>query len=119
MTRFSLTMDEALDFILESAYLGNGSEVFVPKIKSYSLTDLKETIKELLGNVGDKNISLRPGEKLHEVLINQDEVRYAWEYYDNYVIFTPEKDISESLPIVRLVWEQSPKYIPPEFGPQD
>ena len=95
MTRFSLTMNEALDFILESAYLGNGSEVFVPKIKSYSLTDLKETIKELLGNVGDKNISLRPGEKLHEVLINQDEVRYTWEYYDNYVIFTPEKDVSE------------------------
>jgi hypothetical protein len=31
----------------------------------------------------------------------------------------PEKDISESLPIVRLAWEQSPKYIPPEFGPQD
>ena len=95
MTRFSLTMNEALDFILESAYLGNGSEVFVPKIKSYSLTDLKETIKELLGNVGDKNISLRPGEKLHEVLINQDEVRYTWEYYDNYVIFKPVIDVCE------------------------
>ena len=89
MTRFSLTMKEALDFILESAYLGNGSEVFVPKIKSYSLTDLKETIKELLGNVGDKNISLRPGEKLHEVLINGDEIRQTWEYNDMYLVSNP------------------------------
>ena len=95
MTRFSLTMDEALDFILESAYLGNGSEVFVPKIHSYSLTDLKETITDLLGSVGEKYISLRPGEKLHETLINQDEIRYTWEFHNNYIIFPPTKDISD------------------------
>jgi UDP-N-acetylglucosamine 4,6-dehydratase/5-epimerase len=95
MTRFSLTMDEALDFILESAYLGKGSEVFVPKIRSYSLMDLKDTIKDLFGNVGEQNISLRPGEKLHETLINQDEIRYTWEFNDHYLIFPPTKSISE------------------------
>jgi UDP-N-acetylglucosamine 4,6-dehydratase/UDP-glucose 4-epimerase len=95
MTRFSLTMNEALDFILESVYLGNGSEVFVPKIKSYSLMNLKDAIKDLLGNVGENYISRRPGEKLHETLMNKDEVRYAWEYHNNYVIFTPTKRNSD------------------------
>ena len=95
MTRFSLTMDEALDFILESTFLGKGSEVFVPKLRSYSIMDMKNAVSELVNDMGHTIISIRPGEKLHETLINQDEARYTWEFNNTYVIFNPSKSESE------------------------
>ncbi len=95
MTRFSLTMDEALDFILESTFIGKGSEVFVPKLRSYSIMDLKQSIVELIGDSGEEITSIRPGEKLHETLINHDEIRYTWEFDNKYVIFSPLKNESE------------------------
>ena len=95
MTRFSLTMDEALDFILESTFLGNGSEVFIPKLRAYSIMDLKNTVSELIKKTGEKHIPIRPGEKLHETLINSNEIRYAWEFKDKYVLFSPSKPQSE------------------------
>ena len=95
MTRFSLTMDEALDFILDSTFLGNGSEVFVPKLKSYSIMDLKNSVSELVNYTPHTITSIRPGEKLHETLINYDEARYTWEFNDTYIIFNPLKSESE------------------------
>lgn len=89
MTRFSITMDEALDFILESTEIGSGSEIFVPKLRAYSITDLKNVLVDLLGNTKEKYIGIRAGEKLHEVLINQDELRYTYEVDDKYVILNP------------------------------
>jgi len=86
MTRFSITMDEALDFILESTTIGEGSEVFVPKLKAYSVMDLKNVLIDLLGNFGEEVIGIRSGEKLHEVLINADEIRNTWELKNKYVI---------------------------------
>ncbi|MDC0451477.1 polysaccharide biosynthesis protein [Nitrosopumilus sp.] len=89
MTRFSLTMDEALDFILDSTFIGKGSEVFIPKLRSYSIIDLKNAVTKIFTNPGEKQISIRPGEKLHETLINFDETRYTWEFKDKYVLFNP------------------------------
>lgn len=86
MTRFSITMNEALDFILESTMLGRGSEVFIPKLKAYSIMDVKNVLFELLGKTGEINSGIRFGEKLHESLINQDELRYTWELDNKYVI---------------------------------
>lgn len=86
MTRFSITMNEALDFILESTMLGRGSEVFIPKLKAYSIMDLKHALFELLGKTGEINSGIRFGEKLHESLINQDELRYTWELDNKFVI---------------------------------
>jgi len=95
MTRFSMTMDEALDFILESATIGKGSEVFIPKLKAYSINDLKNSLFELLENTGEKITSLRPGEKMHEAFINFDEIRYAWELDNKYVLFNSAKSDDE------------------------
>ena len=86
MTRFSVTMNEALDFILESTELGLGSEVFVPKLKSYSILDVKDAIMELLGKTDEEMVGIRLGEKLHEVLINEYEIGYTWEMDDKYII---------------------------------
>ena len=95
MTRFSLTMSETLDFILESTFLGKSSEVFVPKLRAYSIMDLKDALVELVGETQEEIISIRPGEKLHETLINADELRYTWEFDNKYIIFSPFREINE------------------------
>ena len=89
MTRFSITMDEAIDFILNASNLGQGSEIFIPKLKAYSLAKIKEVLFELLDNTGEEIIGLRPGEKLQETLINSDELRYTWKINDMYMIINP------------------------------
>ena len=95
MTRFNITMNDALDFILKSTSHAKGSEIFVPKLKSYVLSDIKNVLNELLNDTGSESIGIRPGEKLHETLINQDEILNAFEYNDMYMIFDPQYDISE------------------------
>ncbi len=95
MTRFSLTMDEALNFILESVYLGKGSEVFIPKLRAYSIMDLKQAIVNLIKNTGEEITNIRPGEKLHETLINFDETQFTWEFDDKFIIFNSSKKESE------------------------
>jgi UDP-N-acetylglucosamine 4,6-dehydratase/UDP-glucose 4-epimerase len=89
MTRFSITMSEALDFILKSAEYGQGSEIFVPKIRAYTISDIKNSLTELLEDYGEDVVGIRPGEKLHETLINTEEIRYSWEYRDVYMITNP------------------------------
>ena len=89
MTRFSITMNEALDFILHATELGTGSEIFVPKLRAYSLLDVKEMLFEILENTGEEIIGTRPGEKLNEILINSDEIRYGWEIDNMYMISNP------------------------------
>jgi len=89
MTRFSITMDEALNFILKAAEQGQGSEIFVPKIRAYTIFDIKKALTEILGDHGEEIVGIRPGEKLHETLINNEEIRYSWEYKDLYMITNP------------------------------
>ena len=89
MTRFSITMDEALDFILKATEHGQGSEIFVPKIRAYTIFDIKKTLIEILGDYGEEIVGIRPGEKLHETLISSEESRYSWEYKDLYMITNP------------------------------
>jgi len=89
MTRFSITMDEALNFILKVTQIGHGSEIFVPKLKSYQINDVKNALTEILGDSGSEITGIRPGEKLHETLINKDEIRYSWDFQDVYMITSP------------------------------
>jgi UDP-N-acetylglucosamine 4,6-dehydratase/UDP-glucose 4-epimerase len=89
MTRFSITVNEALDFILNATNSGKGSEIFVPKMRSYNIMDLKDALNDLFGNYGEEIVGIRPGEKLHEVLINEDEIRYTWEHSGMYLITNP------------------------------
>jgi len=89
MTRFSISIDEALDFILKAAEIGKGSEIFVPKLRAYSIMDVKDTLFDLLGKTDEEIVGVRVGEKLNEILINQDEMKYSWEYQDMYLILDP------------------------------
>ena len=106
MTRFSLTMNEALKFILEAAMHGKGSEIFIPKLKAYTISDIKDTLFELLKRTGEQKIPIRPGEKINEVLINKDEMRYVWEFKNKYVIFKPtlmDEQIRKSYPGIKKI----------------
>ena len=89
MTRFSLTMDEALSFILKAAEFGKGSEIFVPKMRAYTITDVKESLTGIFGDYGEEIIGIRSGEKIHETLISKDEIKYSWEYNNMYMISSP------------------------------
>ena len=97
MTRFSITMNEALDFILKSTQMGKGSEIFVPKLKAYSITSVADALKELLGDFGEENISVRQGEKIHESLINIDEMRSTIEDESTYTILNPSHINDENI----------------------
>ena len=89
MTRFSISIDEALDFILKATEIGKGSEIFVPKLKAYSLMDVKDALFDLLGKTDEEIVGIRAGEKVNEILINKDEMKYCWEYQDMYLITNP------------------------------
>ena len=95
MTRFSITMDAALDFIINSTFAGKGSEIFVPKLRAYQIRDICDALFDLLGNSGEEVIDIRPGEKINETLINIDEIRNTWESDTNYIIFNPLMDSEE------------------------
>jgi len=101
MTRFTITMNEALEFILNATETGKGSEIFIPRLKSYDMSTLIETLQELLGTIKQEVTGIRPGEKLHETLINSDEIRYTWNVNDMYMLTNPHhklfntKELSE------------------------
>ena len=87
MTRFNITMNQAIKLIFDSIKLGNGGEIFVPKLKSYKLETLKDSLFEVLKtSVNIKKILVRPGEKFHESLISEEELRNTYEIDDYYVI---------------------------------
>ena len=115
MTRFSITMNEALDFILNATKVGKGSEVFIPKLCAYNIADVKNALIELLSDTGEKIIGIRTGEKLHETLINEDEIRYSWEFKNMYMITNPlyslftDKNIKESYQGIKKI-EDMQKY---------
>ena len=83
MTRFWLTLEQGARFVMRCTALMQGGEVFVPKIPSTKITDLAQAIAP--GAELDV-IGIRPGEKLHEVLINEDESRSTLEREDMYVV---------------------------------
>ncbi|AFS80017.1 polysaccharide biosynthesis protein CapD [Candidatus Nitrosopumilus koreensis AR1] len=88
MTRFNISMNEALELILRTLKYGKGGEVFVPKLKAYRVKEMKEAIMELTNaNNNEKRIPVRPGEKFHETLISKEELRNTFESDKDYIIF--------------------------------
>lgn len=91
MTRFNITLTEALDLILNCAAKAKGAEIFIPKLQAYKLSDLAEAVVEVMNkDVKIVRSSIRPGEKMHESLINQNESQYTIESDDRYVLLSPE-----------------------------
>ena len=83
MTRFWITLDQAVHFVLKVLEISKGEEIFVPKIPSMKIVDLAKAIAP---ECEHKVIGIRPGEKIHEVLISEDEGRNAIEYNECFVV---------------------------------
>ena len=87
MTRFTITMDQALELILTAVKKGYGGEVFIPKLKAYKLDTLKDAILDILKKSAEiERIPVRQGEKFHESLISSEELRNTFEVDNLYVI---------------------------------
>jgi UDP-N-acetylglucosamine 4,6-dehydratase len=83
MTRFWITLEQGVKFVIRAVEVMQGGEVFVPKIPSMRLTDLAEAIAP---GCEQDIIGIRPGEKLHELLVSRDESRHTLEFEDMFII---------------------------------
>ena len=83
MTRFWITLDQGVRFVLSSLEMMQGGELFVPKIPSMRVVDLARVVAP---DLPQKVIGIRPGEKLHEVMITEDDARQTIELADRYVV---------------------------------
>lgn len=86
MTRFWITLDQGVHFVIGCIERMMGGEIFIPKIPSMKVVDLAEV---LAPGVKQRIVGIRPGEKLHEVLMVSEEARHAKEF-DNYFVIEPE-----------------------------
>ncbi len=83
MTRFWITLEQGVEFAIRCAELMRGGEIFVPKIPSMRIMDLVQAVAP---GCGVDDIGIRPGEKLHEILVSEDESRQALEFDGMFVI---------------------------------
>ena len=86
MTRFNISLEESIELVLSAIKFGSGGEIFVPKLKSFYIRDLIEAI------TGKKNffkvVGIRPGEKIHEELINTAEIKDTLNGKNYYVVLS-------------------------------
>ena len=99
MTRFWITLDEAVNFVLKNFQRMQGGEIFISKIPSMKIVDLAKAINS---KCEQEIIGIRPGEKLHESMVSIEDARNTLEFYDHYIIqpdfkwWDSEKYIDES-----------------------
>lgn len=86
MTRFWLTIQDGVQFVLDSFERMHGGEIFVPKIPSFKVTDVARVV---CPGIPTENIGIRPGEKLHEVMITEDDSHYTYEFEKYFAIISP------------------------------
>ena len=87
MTRFNITMNQALDLIERAVTTGKGGEVFIPKLLAYRVGDLKDVLLDLFESKNSTEIiSVRTGEKFHESLLTIDELRNTYESEHDYIL---------------------------------
>lgn len=86
MTRFWITLDQGVQFVIDNLSRMKGGEIFVPKIPSMKVTDLAKAISP---HCKVEIVGIRPGEKLHETMITEDDARRTLDF-DKYYVIQPE-----------------------------
>jgi len=84
MTRFWVTLEEAVKLVFYALENANGGELYVKKCPSFKVTDLAEAVNP---SCELEEVGIRPGEKIHEVMVTEDDSRTTYEYNDNYIIY--------------------------------
>lgn len=85
MTRFFISQDRMVEFVLESLERMQGGEIYVPKMGAKNIMRLAQEVAPECTNF--KTVGIRPGEKVHEVLLTEDEARHAREFDDHFAIY--------------------------------
>ena len=98
MTRFFLTVSQAIDLLLYASEQAIGGEIFVMKMKACRIVDLVEVLEKHFAakDIAINEIGIRPGEKLHEVLVSNAESRNTYKFDENYYVILPD-NISEKV----------------------
>lgn len=91
MTRFWITLSQGVNFVIQGLERMSGGEIFVPKIPSMNIMDLA---KALAPECQIKVIGIRPGEKLHEVMVPEDEAHNTLDCADHYVVLPPDRNMA-------------------------
>ena len=99
MTRFMITLDDGVNFVLKNFERMQGGEIFVPKIPSMRMVDLADAMAP---NLEREIIGIRPGEKLHEIMCPADDSHLTFEFEDHFVIaptitFTKRRDYDHNI----------------------
>jgi FlaA1/EpsC-like NDP-sugar epimerase len=84
MTRFWITLDEAVELVLKALDESKGGETYISKIPSFKIADLAEAMTE---NAPSRVVGIREGEKLHEVMVTEYDSFYTYEYEHHYIIY--------------------------------
>jgi len=96
MTRFLLTLDEAIDLVFTATLEGTSGQLFVKKMPACKIVDLARAMAKAITGREDypiKKVGIRPGEKIHEVLVSEEEMRRAIETETHYIV-VPHEDLT-------------------------
>ena len=104
MTRFWISLKQGVELVIKALAESKGGETFIAKIPSFKITDLA---KAILPNCAMKEVGIREGEKLHEVMITKEDALYTFEYEKHFIIYphmswwTPEKAVPGGKPVAK------------------
>jgi len=103
MTRFWITLEQGVNFVFKNFTRMQGGEIFVPKIPSMKLIDLA---RGMAPHLGIEIIGIRPGEKLHEIMVPKDDSHLTLEFHDHFVI-QPTIQFSQKRTFVRNALDET------------
>jgi FlaA1/EpsC-like NDP-sugar epimerase len=112
MTRFFLTLEEAIRLLFKAAEDSIGGETFVMNMPACYIRDIAQVLMETYGQVEVKEIGSKPGEKLDEMLISKHEAQLSYYYDKNYFVILPVKQHTE----LKEKYQQLTKYDQEEFS---
>ena len=117
MTRFFLTLTEAICLLLSAAEVAIGGETFVMKMNACRIIDLAEVLIQQLSDYPRKvkDVGIRPGEKLHEVLISGYEIPLTYQYSDQYYVILP----ANAAPSLHRHYQHLPKLSLTQYASDD
>ena len=104
MTRFWISLKQGVELVIKALAESKGGETIIAKIPSFKITDLA---KAILPNCAMKEVGIREGEKLHEVMITKEDALYTFEYEKHFIIYphmswwTPEKAVPGGKPVAK------------------
>ena len=94
MTRFWITLEQGVELVYKAIRESLGGETYISKIPSFKITDLAEAMKP---NCELKEIGIREGEKIHEIMVTRDDSRRAYEYEKHYIIYPEYRNLDSSV----------------------